>query len=70
MRDLIRRLVRPISGFLPASLSSPPVDVVIHNPAADGPQNLDDPFVDAEAQRRVGEFIARNAAKRGPTETG
>jgi hypothetical protein len=34
-------------------------DVFLHDPAAGRPKNLDNPFHDAEAQERVGDFIAR-----------
>ena len=33
--------------------------VLVHDPAADRPKNLDDPFHDARAQERVGDVIAR-----------
>ena len=33
--------------------------VLLHDPAAGRPKNLDNPFHDARAQERVGEFIAR-----------
>jgi len=36
-------------------------EVFIHDPEAQGPRNLDDPFLDANAQARVGETIARAA---------
>jgi hypothetical protein len=33
--------------------------VILHDPASDRPKNLDNPFQDAGAQERVGDFIAR-----------
>ena len=33
--------------------------VFLHDPAADRPKNLDNPFHDAGAQTRLGDFIAR-----------
>ena len=33
--------------------------VFLHDPAAGRPKNLDNPFDDARAQERVGDFIAR-----------
>ena len=33
-------------------------DVFLHDPAAGRPKNLDNPFHDARAQERVGDFIA------------
>jgi hypothetical protein len=37
--------------------------VIIHDPAAQGPQDLDDPFLDTKAQARVGQVIARAARR-------
>jgi hypothetical protein len=37
--------------------------VVLHDPEAQKPKDLDNPFVDAEAQERVGDLISR--ANRG-----
>jgi hypothetical protein len=36
--------------------------VIVHDPAAGGPKNLDDPFHDPQAQQRAGELIARAAS--------
>lgn len=47
----------------PAEPAVPPV--VIHDPAAQGAQDLDDPFLDPKAQERAGNLIARAAAKAG-----
>jgi hypothetical protein len=38
-------------------------DVVLHDPAAQRPHDLDDPFVDPKVQTRIGDAIA-NAATR------
>ena len=38
-------------------------EVIIHDPAAQGPQDLDDPFLDTKAQARVGQVIARAARR-------
>ena len=42
--------------------------VFLHDPAADRPKNLDDPFHDAGAQEGVGDLIARStrSAERKP----
>jgi hypothetical protein len=37
--------------------------VVLHDPEAQKPKDLDNPFVDAEAQERIGDLISR--ARRG-----
>jgi hypothetical protein len=36
--------------------------VVIHDPSADGPKNLDDPFTDETVQANVGRVIATAAS--------
>jgi hypothetical protein len=38
--------------------------VLLGDPAASRPQDLDDPFVDANAQRRVADVIARAAEQK------
>jgi hypothetical protein len=42
--------------------------VFLHDPAADRPKNLDNPFHDARVQERVGNLIARStrSAERKP----
>ena len=39
---------------------TPAEGVIIHDPAADGPKDLDDPFDDATVQQRVGSVIAQS----------
>jgi hypothetical protein len=34
--------------------------VVLHDPEAENPKDLDNPFVDAEAQERIGDLISRS----------
>jgi len=34
---------------------------VLHDPEAEKPKDLDNPFVDAEAQERIGDLISRHA---------
>jgi hypothetical protein len=41
--------------------------VIVHNPDADRPHDLDDPFFSQEVQNRMAGVIARNARPR-PTE--
>jgi hypothetical protein len=38
--------------------------VIVHDPHAQDPKNLDDPFVDPEVQERIGKFIARASAQK------
>jgi hypothetical protein len=33
--------------------------VIVHDPQAHDPKDLDDPFIDPEVQERIGKFIAR-----------
>lgn len=43
---------------------SPKTDVVFHDPSAQKAQNLDDPFLDPEAQRRIGKLIGDASMQR------
>ena len=38
--------------------------VIVHDPQAQNPKNVDDPFIDPEVQERIGELIARTSALR------
>ena len=38
--------------------------VVVRDPQAQGPKNLDDPFHDPEIQERIGKLIARTSSIR------
>jgi hypothetical protein len=38
--------------------------VVVHDPHAQDPKNLDDPFIDPNVQERIGKFIARASPTR------
>jgi hypothetical protein len=39
-------------------------EVIVHDPAAQKAQNLDDPFLDPETQRRVGKLIGDSSSQR------
>jgi hypothetical protein len=39
-------------------------EVIVHDPGAQRPHNLDDPFFDPEVQSRMAGVIADNAAKK------
>jgi hypothetical protein len=43
------------------SVAASPPAVLIHDPAAEGAQDLDDPFLDPKARERAGNLIARAA---------
>jgi hypothetical protein len=38
--------------------------VIVHDPQAQDPKNLDDPFIDPEVQERIGKFIARASGEK------
>ena len=38
-------------------------DVIVHDPGAARPHDLDDPFLDPAVQSRIGDVIANKAAK-------
>jgi hypothetical protein len=50
-----------------AGSTDPIPEVIIHDPGAQGAQNLDHPFLDTNAQARVCELIGR-AARPGTNE--
>jgi hypothetical protein len=69
VRSLLRSALKICSALIGGDRAKPGAgipDVFIHDPKARGPQNLDDPFLDAEAQSRVGETIARAARHKPP----
>jgi hypothetical protein len=39
-------------------------EVIVHDPAAQKVQNLDDPFLDPETQRRIGKLIGDSSNQR------
>jgi hypothetical protein len=39
-------------------------EVILHDPKAQGPRDLDDPFVDPKVQSRIGDVIAKNTPKK------
>ena len=41
-------------------------EVIVHDPAAQQPHNLDDPFFDSGVQSRVARVIANNASTKQP----
>jgi hypothetical protein len=69
VRSLLRSALKMCSALLGGERSKPGAgipEVFIHDPKAQGPQNLDDPFLDTEAQSRVGETIARAVRHESP----
>jgi hypothetical protein len=43
-------------------------EVIVHDPGAQGPKNLDNPFIDPKAQDRVGKLIAGQSSKKSSSE--
>ena len=42
---------------------------IVHDPAAQRPHDLDDPFFEAKVQKRVGDLIANAVRERGPVRS-
>jgi hypothetical protein len=59
------RIVRQLWGtFIARFTSRPAPEVILHDPAAARPHDLDDPFFDPNVQQRVADIIAGAARKR------
>ena len=43
---------------------APPPEVIVHDPGAERPHDLDDPFLDPKVQSRIAGVIADNATKK------
>lgn len=41
----------------------PAPEVVVHDPDASRPHNLDDPFIDEKVQSRIGDAISKSVQK-------
>jgi hypothetical protein len=64
MAHLIRRIRDWWCGAAgDAPRSQAPKDVIVHDPGAERPHDLDDPFLDPTVQSRIGGVIASKAAK-------
>ena len=42
----------------------PAPEVIVHDPAADAPHDIDDPFFDQKVKDRVGAVISKSAARK------
>jgi hypothetical protein len=63
MSQLVRGLWAAVAA--PARPPAPPADtVIVHDPAAKRPHDLDDPFFDPRAQARMANVIAEAAQKK------
>ena len=59
------RMVRRVWAALTARFAPRPVSkVILHDPAAARPHDLDDPFFDPNVQKRIADFIAGAAGKK------
>jgi len=58
----IRGLWLTITGRQRAPDPTP--EVIVHDPGAERPHDLDDPFFDSNVQLRIAEVIASTAAKK------
>jgi hypothetical protein len=47
----------------PRRSAIPPSGVIIHDPEASKPKDLDDPFIDPKVQERIGKMIASSARR-------
>jgi hypothetical protein len=57
--------LRAAWASLTGGTTAPTPPVVIHDPAAERAQDLDDPFLDPTAQSRAADLIARAKRKEG-----
>jgi hypothetical protein len=63
------RIARLLWGVFTARFTARPLaSVLLHDPAASRPHDLDDPYFDPNVQRRVADVIADAARKAVPTE--
>jgi len=59
------RIARRVWAALTARFTSPPLPkVLLHDPAASRPHDLDDPYFDPNVQKRMADFIAGAASKK------
>jgi hypothetical protein len=68
-RSLFNAALRMWSAFMgvnPGSSAGRLQGVVLHDPEAQKPQNLDNPFHDPGTQERVGDVIARSTRSADP----
>ncbi|MDI1345193.1 MAG: hypothetical protein PSV22_13985 [Pseudolabrys sp.] len=66
-RQTMSQLMRGLWAAVAAPARSPslPADtVVVHDPAAERPHDLDDPYFDQRAQARMANVIAESAQKK------
>ena len=62
LTQTIRELWSTMTGQAPAKPDLP--EVIVHDPDAERPHDLDDPFFDPKVQSRMADVIAHNATKK------
>jgi hypothetical protein len=60
MSDVVRHLWAAVAG----EPKTPPAEVIVHDPEAKAPRDLDDPFFDRSVQARMADVIAHSADKK------
>jgi hypothetical protein len=60
----VRKLWLALTGKTEPAKEPATPPVIIHDPAARGPHDLDDPFFDGEVQARVADVIAHAGQKK------
>jgi hypothetical protein len=64
MLQMVQRLADRLRGSRPDKVPSMPRSgVLLHDPAASRPRDLDNPYLDAKVQERVAKVIAVSARK-------
>ena len=64
MLQNIRAFWLSMTGQEPSVRETAISEPVLHDPAAQRPHDLDDPYFDPKVQRRVGEMIAKSALEK------
>ncbi|MDO9412831.1 MAG: hypothetical protein Q7T81_09695 [Pseudolabrys sp.] len=62
LTDVVRNLWATVAG--PTVPEKPVPEVIIHDPEAQLPHDLDDPFFDRKVQERMADVIAHSADKK------
>jgi hypothetical protein len=63
-RTLLQRAGKYWSKFTGQNKKHASAGVVLHDPGAQGPHDLDDPFFDPKVQARIGDAIASATQKK------
>jgi hypothetical protein len=69
MAGLVRLLARAFEEMRNAIFRGAPLrgpEVIVYDPSAQKPKDLDDPFIDPKSQERVGKLIAGHSRAKAP----